>query len=114
MRGDGYRGTTVRALRIGLLAGALAALAPAAFSPAARAQGLWQESGPYTARVTTDSLEYCTHLLNRIDAMRPRVEEPSRRADLLTAQGREMCATGHVRPGIARLRRALLLLEDAR
>ena len=80
----------------------------------ASAQGVWPERAPYTARVTTDSEEYCQHLLSRIGRVRAQVEEPARRADMLTAEGRQMCAHGHVRPGIARLRRALLLLEDLR
>jgi hypothetical protein len=46
--------------------------------------------------------------------VRAKVDEPARRADILTAEGRHMCANGHVRPGIARLRRALLLLENLR
>lgn len=83
------------------------------FPPApAAAQGIWPEQPPYSARVTTDTREYCAHLLSRIVQTRARVEEPVRRADILTDEGRRMCAHGHVRPGIARLRRALLLLED--
>jgi hypothetical protein len=80
----------------------------------AAAQGIWLEQPPYAARVTTDTPEYCAHLLSRIGRVRARVEEPAQRADTLTAEGRRLCAHGHVRPGIARLRRALLLLEDSR
>lgn len=86
----------------------------------AAAQGIWPENGfwperaPYSARVTTDTPEYCAHLLSRIDQMRARVEEPAQRVDILAAQGRRLCASGHIRPGIARLRRALLLLQNLR
>ena len=76
----------------------------------AAAQGRWPEQVPYSARVTTDTPEYCAHLLRRIGQVRAEVGGPARRADILTAEGRYMCANGHVRPGIARLRRALLLL----
>jgi hypothetical protein len=96
------------AMRLGLIAGGWLAITIAIAS----AQGLWPERGPYSARVTTDSAEYCAHLLARIGHARARAEEPEHRADVLAAEGRRMCAAGHIRPGIARLRRALLLLED--
>lgn len=96
------------ALRFGLIAGGWLVFTIAV----ATAQGVWPERVPYSARVTTDSAEYCAHLLTRIGEARARAEEPGHRADVLTAEGRRMCAAGHVRPGIARLRRALLLLED--
>jgi hypothetical protein len=96
------------AMRFGLVAGGWLAFTIAVAS----AQGLWPEQGHYSARVTTDSAEYCAHLLARIGQARARAEAPGHRADVLTAEGRRMCAAGHVRPGIARLRRALLLLED--
>ncbi len=57
-----------------------------------------------TVRVTTDSLEYCTILAQRL-AMTPQGDaEPAR---TLGEEGRRLCDGGHVRTGIARLRRAL-------
>lgn len=55
-------------------------------------------------RLTTDTLEYCQSLARRLDSM-PGHTEPTPR--LLGQQGRRLCARGHVRTGIARLRRAI-------
>lgn len=72
----------------------LAILGPHA-APAAHAE---------TVRVTTDSAEYCAVLAQRL-AVTPHGEtEPARS---LGEEGRRLCDGGHVRTGIARLRRAL-------
>jgi len=55
-------------------------------------------------RVTTDSAEYCGILSERL-ALAPLAEaEPARS---LAAEGRRLCQDGHVRTGVAKLRRAL-------
>ncbi|MCU0888307.1 MAG: hypothetical protein MUF65_13400 [Rubritepida sp.] len=56
------------------------------------------------ARVTTDSLEYCEELSLRLGGLPRAVEQLPR---TLAEEGRRLCATGHVRTGIAKLRRAI-------
>lgn len=55
-------------------------------------------------RVTTDSATYCGELLQRVSAQPGAGREPARS---LAQQGQRLCDTGHVRSGIAKLRRAL-------
>ncbi len=57
-------------------------------------------------RVTTDDLAYCTALHQRVIARL--ADLPSRARDL-AEDGRTLCAEGHLRTGIATLRRALRL-----
>jgi hypothetical protein len=54
-------------------------------------------------RVTTDSGAYCQELLVRV-ASQPNPGSDSR---ILAEEGKRLCETGHVRTGIAKLRRAL-------
>lgn len=54
-------------------------------------------------RVTTESAEYCAVLSERAEALR----QPSPVSLALAEEGRRLCATGHVRTGIAKLRRAI-------
>ncbi|WP_207538421.1 hypothetical protein [Sabulicella rubraurantiaca] len=62
------------------------------------------EHQPQDLRLTTDTLEYCHALARRLESM-PGHMEPTPR--LLGQQGRRLCARGHVKTGIARLRRAI-------
>jgi len=55
-------------------------------------------------RVTTDSSAYCVELATRLAAAPRKGEEPARS---LAEEGQRLCETGHVRTGIAKLRRAL-------
>jgi len=55
-------------------------------------------------RVTTDTAEYCGSLAARVAGTPAASREPSRS---LAAQGVALCGNGHVRTGIAKLRRAL-------
>ncbi|MGG5811386.1 hypothetical protein [Falsiroseomonas sp. CW058] len=55
-------------------------------------------------RVTTDSSSYCDELATRLQAQPGSRQEPTRS---LAEEGRRLCETGHVRTGIAKLRRAL-------
>lgn len=59
------------------------------------------EHGP---RVTTDSPEYCDSLVARLASLPAARQEPSR---TLAAEGQRLCGDGHVRTGIAKLRRAV-------
>jgi hypothetical protein len=61
-------------------------------------------AGELPVRVTTDSSAYCAELAARFAA------ESGTRPDAartLAEEGRRLCDTGHVRTGIAKLRRAL-------
>jgi len=55
-------------------------------------------------RLTTDSVEYCSTLAARVAGLPKAREEPSR---TLAAEGVKLCDDGHVRSGIAKLRRAV-------
>lgn len=55
-------------------------------------------------RVTTDSSAYCVELAMRLAAQPGSGNEPARS---LGEEGARLCETGHVRTGIAKLRRAL-------
>lgn len=54
-------------------------------------------------RVTTDGAEYCAALSERAEGLR----NPPPSSVTLAEEGRRLCATGHVRTGIAKLRRAI-------
>lgn len=62
-------------------------------------------AAPAPIAVTTDSAAYCVALEKRLPPPPDDTPEISR----LRAEGRMMCARGHVRGGIIRLRRALML-----
>jgi hypothetical protein len=66
-----------------------------------------QEPSPPPVAVLTDTVEYCGQLQRMI------LKRPNRPPDInkLLAEGQRMCDHGEVRPGIARLRRALWLLH---
>lgn len=57
-----------------------------------------------SARVISDTPEYCGTLAARVAANPAAAREPVRS---LAAQGVELCGNGHVRTGITKLRRAL-------
>lgn len=57
-----------------------------------------------TPRVTSDTAEYCGSLAARVAVTPGAAREPSRS---LAEQGVALCGNGHVRTGIAKLRRAL-------
>jgi hypothetical protein len=58
----------------------------------------------HPVRVTTDSSAYCLALSARLAEAPRGAEEPARS---LAEEGQRLCETGHVRTGIAKLRRAL-------
>ena len=55
-------------------------------------------------RISTESAEYCEELFARLAASPVTVTAASRE---LGEEGRRLCANGHVRTGIAKVRRAL-------
>lgn len=69
------------------------------------------EPAEASLRVTTDSAEYCETLAGRVSAM-PTAAAPLPHA--LAEEGRRLCANGHYRTGIAKLRRAIRLSNEAR
>jgi hypothetical protein len=77
----------------------------------AAGQAMPADSDDHALRVTTDTREYCDHLLARIERARETKETPHLSAEMLRVEGEHMCAHGQVRRGIARLRRALVLLQ---
>lgn len=67
-------------------------------------------SGPL--QVTTDTPEYCNNLAGRIAAEQRTHPTPVPEVQTLAEEGQHMCEIGLIRGGLARLRRALLLLES--
>ena len=65
---------------------------------------------PHTLVITSDSALYCRALCRTIDARGPLPRELTE----LREQGEAMCRRGQLRGGLARLRRALLVLQHAR
>lgn len=63
-------------------------------------------------QVTSDTPEYCLRLLDRVSEMvRLSTLPVPREVTDLTTEGHRMCAHGQTRPGIMRLRMALMKLE---
>ena len=93
---------------------ALAGVLLAASSPLTAQTSTLQ---PQTAQddpmqVTSDTPEYCLRLLDRISEMVRLAALPvPREVTDLTTEGHKMCAHGQTRPGIMRLRMALMVLE---
>jgi hypothetical protein len=56
------------------------------------------------ARITTDTTDYCRELASRLAPMPGAAQEPARS---LALDGIWLCANGHPRTGVARLRRAI-------
>ena len=86
---------------------ALGALSAFSLGPAA-AQNL---SNPL--EVTSDTPEYCLHLLDRVSEMVREATAPvPRDVTDLTTEGHRMCEHGQTRGGIMRLRSALMMMEN--
>jgi hypothetical protein len=64
-----------------------------------------------TLRVLTYTQEHCRELARRADELRARATTPHAEANLLATEGARLCAHGQLRPGIIRLRRAVVLLR---
>jgi hypothetical protein len=80
---------------------------------AATAHGQSVEADMPAARVTSDTPEFCAHLAEmlRQEMLAPRPGPVPDEVLMLAHEGRKMCGEGHVRPGILRIRRALLILK---
>jgi hypothetical protein len=62
-------------------------------------------------RVITHTREYCEELSARAGQLRLAHGRGPAEAALLAAEGDRLCAQGQIRPGIMRLRRAIMLLR---
>jgi hypothetical protein len=69
--------------------------------------------GPTTPMVvTTDTPEYCLHLLDRVsELVRISTLPVPREVTDLTTEGHRVCTHGQTRGGIMRLRSALMIME---
>jgi hypothetical protein len=64
--------------------------------------------------VTSDTPEYCLHLLDRVSEMvRVAGATVPHEVTDLTTEGHRMCAHGQTRGGIMRLRSALMIMEKS-
>jgi hypothetical protein len=72
-------------------------------------------TGQGAVEVTSDTPEYCLHLLDMVSAMvRQSVEPPPHEVTDLSSEGQRMCDHGQTRGGIMRLRKALVMMQHAR
>ena len=67
-----------------------------------------------TPRFLNDTPEYCAELLGDIERYRLRIATLPPNAEMLAAEGQHLCEIGHFRPGITRLRTALMILRHER
>jgi hypothetical protein len=69
------------------------------------------QSQPSPAQVTSDTPQYCLHLLDQVSEMvRVADAPPPQEVMVLSSEGQRMCDQGLTRGGILRLRRALMLM----
>jgi hypothetical protein len=98
------RSLTTVALLVAL--GALSTITPGLVA----AQDQITQANPM--EVTTDTPEYCLHLLDRVSEMVRLATIPvPREVTDLSTEGHSMCANGQTRKGIMRLRSALMIME---
>jgi hypothetical protein len=62
--------------------------------------------------VTTDTPQYCLHLLDEVSQLMHDAPAPPPEVTSLSTEGQRMCGQGQTRGGILRLRRALVLLKS--
>jgi hypothetical protein len=66
---------------------------------------------PEPQRVTSDTPEYCLHLLDQVsELVRAAPSPPPSDVTSLSAEGQHMCERGQTRAGILRLRHAMVLM----
>ena len=70
------------------------------------------QPAPPLPRLMTDRADYCAHLYNEMMNLERARPSASPDARALADEGVRMCDRGHYRGGVARLRRALVLLRD--
>ncbi len=102
----------MRAMR-GLVRSGVAAIGMLALaSAAALSQAPHPPADDRGVAVTSDSQQGCAHLARQVGALQHAVVAPHQEADLLAMEGQHLCATGHIRIGVIRLRYALMHLLD--
>ncbi len=75
-------------------------------------------AGPVRAQaplpeLMTDTQEYCAQLRDRLGVLiKSSVLPPPLEVADLSTQGQTLCAHGHVRGGVQRLRRALIIMQQ--
>jgi hypothetical protein len=69
-------------------------------------------AGSELPRVITHTRDYCEALSARAAELRQGQGSMPAEAELLAAEGDRLCAQGQIRPGIMRLRRAIMLLRE--
>ncbi len=86
---------------------------PVWFGLAVTAHAQPAETETPATRVTSDSPEFCAQLADmlRQDVRTHQLEPVPDEVRMLGREGRKMCREGHIRPGILRIRRALLILR---
>ena len=63
--------------------------------------------------ITTDTPAYCQHLFDRVRELVGTVPQPPpETVSTLSNEGHRLCDEGLTRPGILRLRRALMIIEQ--
>jgi len=66
-------------------------------------------------QVTSDTPQYCLHLLDRVsELVRVAGSPPPQEVAFLSSEGQRMCDQGQTRGGILRLRQALMLMMHPR
>ena len=101
-------------LRRGILAAGLLALASATALSQAPASGAGHDQSgrdPDGVQVMSDTAQWCAHLAGEVAQLQQSVAPPHEQADMLAREGKRLCAAGHIRLGIIRLRYALIDLE---
>ncbi|HSZ88134.1 MAG TPA: hypothetical protein VK822_02040 [Acetobacteraceae bacterium] len=100
-----------------LAGGILAGMGPIARTLSLGAATVWlgtvpvASQSPAPQQVTSDTPEYCLHLLDRVSQMvRVAGSPPPQEVTFLSSEGQRMCDQGQTRGGILRLRRALMLM----
>jgi hypothetical protein len=107
--GKPYRMSLVRSIAtFGLLFAA-----PAVFSgPGGPVSAQGQRVPGSPMEITSDTREYCLHLLDRVsDLVRLSATPVPSEVTTLSAEGERLCDHGQPKPGILRLRRALMIME---
>lgn len=64
-----------------------------------------------TPRILNDTPEYCAELMDSVERIRSRLQVVSDEALTLASEGAHMCQIGHYRPGVMRLRTALMMMR---
>jgi len=99
------------AARAGTAAGPMAPLAAAERQRPGIVPLEQGHDGVEPLRVITHTREYCDQLSARAVELRRLRATPLAQAELLAIEGDRLCAQGQIRPGIMRLRRAIMLLR---